>query len=342
MHCIFYYFIIGNMGQIAVNFKFMMRFLPLIILLLLTPALQAAAEGPAHSLDDDMLYRINFGSAEDVRALLEKGANANARNKQGETALEIAIERNDGESTGIAMVLIDKGADLDARDKNGNPPIIDAIRFRLTKVVKEMLNRGVDFHTKSADGISLIDYAKVDGDPETIKMIQDMVDKENAYIASLKDPNRFKDIVKVYTLNSCLYQYWGYVYSTRQLADKDAEIKKKIDGIKKAITQLITQIQQYYSSASTSALHNASSKAVQNIYDNLNRMVSNRNRADNGVGTDEDAQKRCEKVVEDMHISFVPVVLNNPQGTPGQAAPGTPDNGTSATPPPLPMEAPKR
>jgi ankyrin repeat protein len=324
------------MGQSVVNFKFMMRFLPVIIFLLLAPAPQATAQSPAHTLDDDMLYRINFGSAEDVRVLLEKGANPNARNKQGETPLEIAIERNDSESSGIAMALIEKGADIDARDKNGNPPIIDAIRYKQFRVVKELLSRGVDFHTKSSDGIALIDYAKVDGDPETVKMIQDLIDKENAYAASLRDPNRFKDIVQIYTMDSCLYQYWSYFYSSRQAPEKDIETKKKIDGVKKAITDLITQIQQYYSSASTTALHNASSRAVQTIYEILNRMVSNRNRAENGVGTEEDAKTRCGKVVDNLHIEFVPAVLSNStSGAPAQGAPSTPKNGA---PPPLPME----
>src|SRR5262249_6646459 len=101
-----------HMGYSFPNFKVIMRFLPLIALLFLAGAALAADLPAGHTLEDEMLYRINFGSADDVRVLLDKGADANATNKQGETALEIAIERNDAEASGIAMVLIEKGADF--------------------------------------------------------------------------------------------------------------------------------------------------------------------------------------------------------------------------------------
>ncbi len=320
-----------DMGYLGGNFK--MRFLLVVLFVLFAPAPQALAQGKGYTLDEDLLYRINFGSAEDVRVLLGKGANPNARTKQGETALEVALERNDAEASGMALALIDKGASIDTADKNGNPIIIDAIRYKQTKVVKDLMERGVDFHTKSVEGIPLIEYAKVAGDQEVIKLIQDLTDKENAYMESLRDPNRFKDIVKIYTMDSCVYQYWSFFLSSRQSPEKDTETKKKIEDIKHTIYQLIGQIQQYYASASTQALHNISSKAVQNIYNALNDMVSNSNRADNGVGTDEDAKARCTKVVDRLNIEFVPAVLSSsaPVNTPSASS-------RSAAPPPLPVD----
>lgn len=323
-----------------------MRFLPVVLFLSFTAALpvpQAHAQAQdqsGYTLDDNLLYRINFGSAEDVRVLLEKGANPNARNKQGETALEVAFQRNDGESSGMSLALVDKGASIDVPDSTGNPPIFGAIKYRQFKVVKLLMDKGVDLHLKSAEGVPLFDYAKVYGDPDTLKLLQDMLDKEKANADRLRDPNRFKEIVKIYTNDSCLYQYWSFFLSSRQAPEKAVDTQKKIDEIKHNIYQLISQIQLYYAAASTNALRNVSSQAVQKMYNELNAMISNSNRADNGVGSEEDANKRCDKIINSLNIEFVPAVLSsNAQNAAAAAAAqsGHPPPAPS-TPPPMPMD----
>lgn len=58
-----------------------------------------------------------------VAALLERGADANARNDAGESALAYAARANDAP---MARMLLDHGADVDARDDKGNTALMYA------------------------------------------------------------------------------------------------------------------------------------------------------------------------------------------------------------------------
>lgn len=286
-----------------------MRFLLLICLLITLQPLSAAAQN--YTLDDDLLYRINFGSAEDVKLLLDKGANPNAKTKQGETALVVAIQRNDKESAGIAQALIDKGANLDVTDKAGNAPIFNAIRYKQPLIAKALLLKGANFHAKNAQGITVLDFATQNGDKDTAQLVQSFIDKENAYASSLRTPERYKEIVAQYAIDSCLYQYWSYFLASRQAPEKDADTQKKVNAIKQDLHDLIVQIQKYYATASTQELNDVANQAVSKIYTALDSLISNSNRTEKGVGSDADAKARCEKIVADMKIDFLPAAIKN-------------------------------
>jgi hypothetical protein len=313
------------MGYLMNYFK--MRFLPFaFFLLLMAPALPAWAQG-GYTLDDDLIYRINFGSADDVRVLLAKGANANAHSRQKESALNIAIERNDGESAGIALALIDKGADIEELDKNGNPPIVNAIRYKQTGVAKALIAKGADYHVKTSGSLGLTDFAKTNGDLESAKIIQDLLDKDTAYAETLRSPQRFNEFVRLYTLDSCHYQYWSYFLASRQAPEKDEQTKAKISQIKNRLSQMMTQLQKYYTLASINAMRKVAGQAVNEIYQTMDAMISNQNRSDNGIGKEEDEKARCDKIVAGLPINLMPVTLNNTNA---------PDNSPNL--PPLPMD----
>jgi len=305
---------------------FKMRFLAFLLFLFLAPAVFAAG---GYTLDEDLLYRINFGSAEDIRLLLEKGANPNAHSRQGESALIMAIDRNDAETLAMVKVLVDKGASIETPDRSGSAPIINAAKYGQIEVVKILLAQGADFNVKSPNGTPLVEIARLNGKPELVRAIQEAVDKETAYAESLRSPERFKEIVKLYALDSCVYQYWNFFLTSRQAPERDDETKKKIEQVKHSLYLLIKQIQKYYTSTSTEALQKVSSSAVQEIYDMLQAMISNQNRAENGVGRDEDAKNRCEKIVEALNIDFVPVMNPN--------IPSAASSGAAGNAPPLPM-----
>jgi ankyrin repeat protein len=73
--------------------------------------------------------RLGAGSTELIRVLLLAGANADARNLYGWTPLHVSIESTCTQSDWlIPRTLIQYGASLDARDHDGNTPIHIAIR----------------------------------------------------------------------------------------------------------------------------------------------------------------------------------------------------------------------
>jgi ankyrin repeat protein len=89
-----------------------------------------------------------MGYAEDaVKMLLEKGADANARNKTGRTALIDGLmwpQRT--------QVLLDHGADIDIQDNNGWTALMTASNEGQHDVMRLLLNRGANARHQNKEG----------------------------------------------------------------------------------------------------------------------------------------------------------------------------------------------
>ena len=84
---------------------------PLLLLFLVT--IPALAQNPSPSLNDQMWDAARKGDAAAVTALLDQGADVNAKFRYGSTALFKAAERGNVE---VVKVLLARGADVKVRD----------------------------------------------------------------------------------------------------------------------------------------------------------------------------------------------------------------------------------
>lgn len=75
-------------------------------------------------LNNSLLNAVRQGDKEEVKSLLNKGADANAKGSYGETALHICAEQN---HTFIAQLLINHWADIDAKSSFGLTPLHFAV-----------------------------------------------------------------------------------------------------------------------------------------------------------------------------------------------------------------------
>jgi hemoglobin len=83
------------------------------------------------------------GGGEVVRALVRGGANVNANGGVKRcTALHVAARRGNVE---VAAALLDCGADIEARDTHGDTPLRRAVNCRKTGVVSLLLSRGATY-----------------------------------------------------------------------------------------------------------------------------------------------------------------------------------------------------
>ena len=96
---------------------------------------------------------ISSGDPEICKAILDKGANVNAQNARGLTALHWISLNNDTEDASkvqIVVDLIEKGADVNLRDYSSQTPLHWATTHNQTEIVKALIDKGADIHARES------------------------------------------------------------------------------------------------------------------------------------------------------------------------------------------------
>ena len=94
------------------------------------------------------------------RTLLEHGANPNAPDNLGATALHLASRVHESGTTEVEL-LLEYGANVDVRDAVGRTPLHEAAYWGNLEAVVVLLNRGADPHAQTNNGESPIQLADV-------------------------------------------------------------------------------------------------------------------------------------------------------------------------------------
>ncbi len=93
-----------------------------------------AFAGPLHEATRD-------GDVEQVRALIDAGADLDEQGDNGETALNTAILEG---HVAVAVLLIDRGANIGARNKGGFTALHAAAYVNAVEIAERLLDRGAD------------------------------------------------------------------------------------------------------------------------------------------------------------------------------------------------------
>ncbi len=123
---------------------------------------------PAASIADAIMR----GDTAQVRLLIRQGADVNAAQADGMTALHWAATRGDAS---VSKMLVAAGARVDAFTRNGNyTPLHLAAKSGRAEAVKVLLNAGADVKAATTTGgATALHFAAADGDPETVIALLD-------------------------------------------------------------------------------------------------------------------------------------------------------------------------
>ena len=90
-------------------------------------------------INDELIDAARKGDINRIKKLLDKGADVNAKDKDGETALMAAALRG---HTEIVQFLLNKGADVNAKRNDGTTALMAAAREGHTETVRILKQAG--------------------------------------------------------------------------------------------------------------------------------------------------------------------------------------------------------
>jgi ankyrin repeat protein len=97
----------------------------------------------------------HFAKLEIVRLLLDRGAEANVKNKEGLTALHhVSLGQYESQEDGVrvAQLLLEHGTVVDSRDEGNRTPLHCASYFGKHEIVRLLLDHGAEVNAEDDDG----------------------------------------------------------------------------------------------------------------------------------------------------------------------------------------------
>ena len=121
------------------------------------------------------------GDADIVAALIEAGADVNAANAYGASALTEACTRG---AAAIVKLLLEAGADAKTTLKGGETALMLAARAGSVDAVKALLDRGVDVDARERNGQTALMWAASEGHADVIRVLTEAGADRNASLDS--------------------------------------------------------------------------------------------------------------------------------------------------------------
>lgn len=112
-----------------------------------------------------------------ARLLLERGANPNLTNTEGETALACAASTQDPKMFKVVGLLLAHGAKVNARQADGSTALIQAAQSSSDNALSvqdapALLSHGADTRIRDENGKTALDYARSNGSKSLVRLLE--------------------------------------------------------------------------------------------------------------------------------------------------------------------------
>lgn len=271
------------------------------VVILCVAAVGFSSAAMAGQLEKALIYHAYFSSAVEVINLLDKGADPNAKDEHGWTALAIAADRADIQSTAIAHALIAKGAKVNEA-VGRNYPLMNAIKNKNAPLVSILLQNKVNLAIADEKGNTPLALAKKMKNPTVIYYLEKRIFELAQLQAYLYSKEHLYQINQRFVTANCEYQYLSFYLKSEQdsAMDKTA-ITKRINKTASIISKSAAEGARYFPTYQGGNANTFGGNIRNAIFTELNGMISNKNRRENGVGTMKDMRKRCGKILAQVN-----------------------------------------
>jgi uncharacterized protein len=131
-------------------------------------AVEALHEGDQYQAATLLFVAARFGCEREARALLDRGAPVDAKDREGATALGRAAQAG---KIALATLMIDRGANVNARAIDGSTPLFYAAEADRAAMTHLLLDRGADPNIPGRAGLRPLAAAAYNGSEESVELM---------------------------------------------------------------------------------------------------------------------------------------------------------------------------
>ena len=156
-----------------------------------------------------LMLAVKSGNTNVVKLLLSKGADVNAKGDYGTTALMCAVMQTSEKALEIIKILLQAGANINAKNDDGTTALMYTAKYNKNPKITEILLRaGASINAEDDEGrTALVLSVKYDNNPEVVKILLNYGAKINASVKSYSKKSNNPQIQKIANYFDLLSDY---------------------------------------------------------------------------------------------------------------------------------------